>query len=79
MRYKLAAISMVFAVIITVCPSGAERATVSAPMFPLAPGLFSTTMGCPRRSESFGPTVRAMMSMPVPGVNGTTTLIGWDG
>src|SRR5260221_1968584 len=39
--------------IFSVCPSGADLATISAPMLPLAPGLFSMTMGCPRRSESF--------------------------
>jgi len=77
--YRLAAISRVLALTITVCPSGAALATWSAPMLPLAPGLFSTITGWPRRSESFGPTVRAMMSMPVPGVKGTTTLIGWLG
>jgi hypothetical protein len=48
-------------------------------MLPLAPGLFSTTTGCPSRSESLGPTVRAIMSMPVPGVYGTMNLIGCEG
>jgi hypothetical protein len=37
-------------------------------MLPLAPGLLSTTTGWPQRSLILGPTVRAMMSMPVPGV-----------
>jgi hypothetical protein len=41
--------------------------------------LFSTTTGWPQRSDSFGPTVRAMMSIPVPGVYGTTSVIGREG
>ena len=64
---------------IMVCPSGVALATSSAPRFPLAPGRLSMTTAWPKRSESFGPTLRAMMSMPVPGENGTTTLIGRDG
>ena len=34
---------------------------------PLAPGLLSTITPWPRRSASLGESVRAMMSMPVPG------------
>ena len=36
-------------------------------------------MGCPSYGESLSDTVRAMMSVPLPGVNGTMTLIGLAG
>ena len=45
-------------------------------MLPEAPTLFSTTTGRPSRCESLGPTVRAIRSMPVPGVKGTMSLMG---
>jgi hypothetical protein len=45
-------------------------------MLPDAPTLFSTTTGLPSLWESLGPTVRAIKSMPVPGVNGTINLMG---
>jgi len=37
------------------------------------------TIGCPSWGESLSDTVRAMMSVPLPGVNGTMTLIGFAG
>jgi hypothetical protein len=49
-------------------------ATASLPIAPLAPGRFSTTTATFQASESFWPSVRARMSMPVPGVYGTTSL-----
>src|ERR1700688_391624 len=52
---------------------------MSVPMLPLAPGRLSTTTGCPQRSDSFCPTVRARMSMPVPGVKGTMICTGLFG
>jgi hypothetical protein len=48
-------------------------------MLPLAPGRFSTTTAEFHRSPSFCPSVRARMSMPVPGVNGTMILMGAPG
>jgi hypothetical protein len=52
----------------SVCPSGGLFATCSAPMLPVAPALFSVTTATFQRSPSFGPTRRARMSAPVPGV-----------
>src|SRR5579871_2974930 len=43
------------------------------------PGLFSMTTGWPRRSDSFCPTIRAIRSLPPPGVNPTTMRIARDG
>src|SRR5712691_5010444 len=63
----------------SVWPSGSDFATTAAPMVPPAPGRFSMTMGCPSWGESLSVTVRAMMSVPLPGVNGTTILIGFAG
>src|SRR5207245_5714709 len=63
----------------SVVPSGPDFATTAAPMVPPAPGRFSMTMGCPSWGESLSVTVRAMMSVPLPGVNGTMILIGFAG
>ncbi len=49
------------------------------PMVPPAPGRFSSTTGWPSCVLSFSETVRAMMSVELPGVKGTTTLIGFAG
>ena len=68
----LGAMVMVLMAISNVCPSGAALATASAPMLPLAPGLLSTTTACFQRSLSLGAMMRAMMSLPLPGVKGTT-------
>jgi hypothetical protein len=59
-----------------VCPSGFARATNSAAIEPLAPGLLSTVTGWPMASLSFWASRRAPMSVPLPGPNGTTMLIG---
>src|SRR6059036_2107232 len=48
-------------------------------MVPPAPGRFSMTIGCPICGESLSVTVRAMMSVPLPGVNGTMIRIGFEG
>jgi hypothetical protein len=61
----------VFTLTNRVLPSGAARTTASVPMLPEAPARLSTTTGRFSRSESLGPMVRAIRSMPVPGVNGT--------
>jgi len=65
--------------ITNVYPSGAERATASAPTLPFAPTRFSTTTGCPKPSESFCATTRAARSEPPPAGNATTILIAREG
>src|SRR5712692_5330212 len=62
-----------------VWPSGADLATKSAPMWPLAPGRFSTTIGWAQIPASFGSKMRASVSAPPPGGNGTTMCTGFDG
>ena len=52
----------------SVWPSGGDFATKSAPILPVAPGLFSVGTPTFQRSPSFGPRRRARMSAPVPGV-----------
>ena len=64
-----------------VWPSGSARATAPMPIVPPAPGRFSTTKGWPSCSDSRCATVRAMMSVALPAVNGTITvtrLVGQD-
>src|SRR5260370_4737038 len=63
----------------SVWPWGLARAPCWLPILPLAPAPFSTTTGWPSVGDSRSATKRAMMSGPVPGVNGTTNLIGWSG
>jgi hypothetical protein len=48
-------------------------------MVPPAPGLLSMMMGWPMLLPMASPMVRAMMSVPLPAVNGTTNRIGLDG
>src|SRR5262245_2772840 len=62
-----------------VWPSGALFATISAAMFPPAPGRFSITTCCAHASDNFWPSARAMMSLGPPGVNPTTNLGGFSG
>ena len=64
---------------IRVSPSGLARATCWLPILPEAPATLSTTTGWPSLGDSFSATKRAMMSGPVPGVNGTTMRTGWSG
>src|SRR5690349_14755900 len=49
------------------------------PMFPEAPGLFSTTTGSPHLSESFAPTMRGRRSATPPAGNGTMMCTGRAG
>ena len=56
-----------------------DFATNSAAMLPFAPGLFSTTAGCPRYSWNFEPIARPTVSEGPPGTNGMTILIGLVG
>jgi hypothetical protein len=48
-------------------------------MFPDAPGLFSTSTGCPSDFESLSATVRARMSVEPPGAHGTMIFTGRSG
>src|SRR5437879_10339936 len=48
-------------------------------MLPLAPAMFSTTTGWPSNAGSRADNCRATRSMPVPGVYGTTSVIGCSG
>jgi hypothetical protein len=48
-------------------------------MLPDAPGLFSTTIGCPRRRDSASATTRPLVSVTPPAANGTTSRIGRSG
>src|SRR6185436_759887 len=54
-----------------VLPSAGDLATKSAPMWPLAPGLFSTITCSFHSSVSFGAIRRARASAPPPGGKGT--------
>jgi hypothetical protein len=63
----------------SVWPSGAARLTPVAPIVPVAPGLFSTTNGCPNFSCSLGAIARASVSVDPPGGNGTTIVTGLVG
>src|SRR5262249_41740181 len=56
----------------SVCPSGADRATVSAPRLPAAPGRFSTMKGCLSVADSLSAMARATRSTEAPGRKGTT-------
>src|SRR5258706_1392631 len=60
-------------------PSGADRATASAPIMPFAPPRFSTTTACPSACVIVGAISRARMSVPFPGGNGTTIFTGREG
>src|SRR5687768_4668762 len=67
-----------FGAMSSVCPSGALLRTNSAPMLPLAPGLFSTTIEA-RLSFISVASVRARKSFAAPGLKGTTSRIGLVG
>ena len=56
-----------------------ELATISAPMFPPAPGLLSTNIGCPQPELTFSPIVRKVISPGVPGGKDTTIRTGLFG
>src|SRR5713101_1262613 len=59
-----------------VWPSGGDFTTISVPIVPEAPGLFSTKNGWSQRACSLGASKRATMSGPAAGVNGTTIRTG---
>ena len=56
----------------SVWPSGAARATLSAPTLPPAPERFSTTTDWPSSAWYLGCRMRATMSISPPGGYGTT-------
>ena len=62
-----------------VWPSGAARATESAPITPPPPGRFSITNGLPSRCSRRWPKSRAKNSVLPPGVNGTMKVTGCAG
>ena len=62
-----------------VVPSGAALAIASTPIRLLAPGLLSTSTGCPSFVCSPTCTSRAIWSVKPPGVYGTITRIGLVG
>jgi hypothetical protein len=62
-----------------VWPSASDLATDPTPIVPPAPTRFSTMMVWPSCVESRSLTMRATMSVPLPGLNGTMTRIGFDG
>jgi len=59
-----------------VWPSGGDFTTISVPIVPEAPGLFSTKKGWSQRACSLGASSRATMSGPAAGVNGTMIRTG---
>src|SRR6218665_1045663 len=63
----------------TVSPSGAALAALPRPRLPPAPGRLSTTTLQRFCSAIFCATVRAIMSVPPPGGNGTIRRIGLAG
>ena len=62
-----------------VCPSRGALATMSLPIVPEAPGLFSTTTVCRHDSCSLVATMRASVSVAPPAGYGTTMRNGWLG
>src|SRR5574343_857916 len=68
-------ITMVLGVNSRVWPSAGDLATALAPIKAPAPGLLSTTTGCPKAGASFSANTRAAMSGPPPGGKGTTRVM----
>ena len=52
---------------------------ISTPIVPLAPARLSVTTVCPHASPSLSAIVRAVISVPPPGANGTINRIGFAG
>ncbi len=65
--------------IITRCASPRALARISAPNMPPAPGLFSTTIGCPSRVPNHSASARDMMSAAPAGGKLTIHRIGFVG
>ncbi len=60
----------------SVWPSGADLATMAAPMLPPAPERFSTTTGCLSATASRSARSRPITSVDPPGAKGTTSVTG---
>ena len=65
--------------IIRVWPSGSAFMTAIAAITLEAPGLFSIRNGLPSRGSRCFAASRPRKSVPPPGANGTTTVIGLEG
>ena len=78
-EYSAGLMISVLTPISSVSPSGGDLATAPAPRLPDAPGRLSTTIAWPHAACRCGASVRARMSIPVPGVNGTTMRTGLPG
>src|SRR6516165_10489448 len=76
---KAGSVTSVLETIRSVCPSGAARATSSAPSTPEAPGRFSTTISWPSAGPSSLLTARASTSSVPPAGNGTMKCSGLAG
>src|SRR5439155_14374207 len=68
-----------FVLMSSVWPSGVERATCVAAMAPFAPGLFSIMIVCLSATPSGWAIMRVIVSVPLPGPNGTMMLTGLAG
>src|SRR5512135_192354 len=77
--YRLILVTSVLVAMNKVYPSGADLATMSAPILPAAPGRFSTMTGSPSSGRRFSASTRAVTSVLPPGGYGTTSLIGREG
>src|SRR6218665_444703 len=72
--------SWLCSVMSSVWPSAAERATYSAAIIPMAPGLFSTTTGAPPMLIFRNPaSARAVASLDYPGDCSAISRMGLDG
>src|SRR5439155_25068588 len=58
-----------------VYPSGAAMAASAVPRFPPAPGLFSTTIGCPSMVAILLKRTRLTTSLALPPANGMITVM----
>ena len=66
-------------VIMNVCPSAGAFTRACVPMMVLAPGIASTTTGCPKRRARRSAMVRVSTSIAPPGANGVMSLIWREG
>ncbi|MNV92573.1 hypothetical protein D3C71_1871870 [compost metagenome] len=57
-------------------PSAGREAAYAAPIIPEAPGLFSTTKACFRRTLIAAAMARAVLSTAPPGAQGTMRVTG---
>jgi hypothetical protein len=64
---------------ISVWPSAAVRAISAAAVVPAAPALFKMTIGTGKNGADAFASARAITSLPPPGANPTTMVIGFVG